>query len=72
MRDASVVVARDADGTVAVLTAEFPEHGGEYVFLPGAAGKVTRHRKSARRASCARKPASPPKPGAPSARTPSP
>ncbi|MFJ5301188.1 NUDIX hydrolase [Streptomyces sp. NPDC088350] len=35
MRDASVIVARDADGMVAVLTAEFPEHGGEYVFLPG-------------------------------------
>lgn len=35
MRDASVIVARDADGTVAVLTAEFPQHGGEYVFLPG-------------------------------------
>jgi ADP-ribose pyrophosphatase len=35
MRDASVIVAQDADGMVAVLTAEFPEHGGEYVFLPG-------------------------------------
>jgi ADP-ribose pyrophosphatase len=35
MRDASVVVARDADGMVAVLTAEFPQHGGAYVFLPG-------------------------------------
>ncbi|MFR9798687.1 NUDIX hydrolase [Streptomyces sp. MS06] len=35
MRDAAVIVARDADGTVAVLTAEFPQHGGEYVFLPG-------------------------------------
>jgi ADP-ribose pyrophosphatase len=35
MRDASVIVAREADGTVAVLTAEFPRHGGEYVFLPG-------------------------------------
>ncbi|MDO0934846.1 NUDIX hydrolase [Streptomyces sp. DG2A-72] len=35
MPDASVVVARDADGMVAVLTAEFPKHGGEYVFLPG-------------------------------------
>lgn len=33
--DASVIVARDADGNVAVLTAEFPQHGGEYVFLPG-------------------------------------
>ncbi|MEU6799896.1 NUDIX hydrolase [Streptomyces neyagawaensis] len=35
VRDASVTVARDADGMVAVLTAEFPQHGGEYVFLPG-------------------------------------
>lgn len=34
-RDASVIVARDADGMVAVLSAEFPRHGGEYVFLPG-------------------------------------
>ncbi|MEV7091069.1 NUDIX hydrolase [Streptomyces sp. NPDC093085] len=34
-RDASVIVARDADGMVAVLTAAFPQHGGEYVFLPG-------------------------------------
>ncbi|MFJ8001887.1 NUDIX hydrolase [Streptomyces sp. NPDC096310] len=33
--DASVIVARDADGRVAVLTAEFPRHGGEYTFLPG-------------------------------------
>ncbi|MFE3830781.1 NUDIX hydrolase [Streptomyces sp. NPDC059092] len=33
--DASVIVARDADGVVAVLTAEFPRHGGEYMFLPG-------------------------------------
>ncbi|MEU7565568.1 NUDIX hydrolase [Streptomyces fradiae] len=34
-RDASVIVARDAEGLVAVLTAEFPRHGGEYAFLPG-------------------------------------
>ncbi|MET9444948.1 NUDIX hydrolase [Streptomyces sp. NPDC006610] len=34
-RDASVIVARDAEGLIAVLTAEFPQHGGEYVFLPG-------------------------------------
>jgi len=34
-RDASVIVARDADGKVAVLTALFPDHGGEYLFLPG-------------------------------------
>ncbi|WP_308295380.1 NUDIX hydrolase [Streptomyces sp. PSAA01] len=34
-RDASVVVARDADGLVAVLSADFPRHGGEYLFLPG-------------------------------------
>ncbi|MEU9662696.1 NUDIX hydrolase [Streptomyces chartreusis] len=35
MRDASVVVARDADGFVAVMSAEFPNHGGDYLFLPG-------------------------------------
>ncbi|WP_406266986.1 NUDIX hydrolase [Streptomyces sp. NBC_00191] len=35
VRDASVIVARGADGMVAVLTAEFPQHGGEYMFLPG-------------------------------------
>ncbi|MFG2510784.1 NUDIX hydrolase [Streptomyces sp. NPDC048584] len=34
-RDASVTVARDAEGLVAVLSAEFTQHGGEYVFLPG-------------------------------------
>lgn len=34
-RDASVIVARDAEGLVAVLTAEFTQHGGEYLFLPG-------------------------------------
>ncbi|MGY0070988.1 NUDIX hydrolase [Streptomyces sp. QTS137] len=34
-RDASVIVARDTGGLVAVLTAEFTQHGGEYVFLPG-------------------------------------
>lgn len=34
-RDASVVVARDADGLVALLSAHFPEHGGDYLFLPG-------------------------------------
>lgn len=34
-RDASVIVARDTDGKVAVLSADFPQHGGEYVFLPG-------------------------------------
>ncbi|MFF9566747.1 NUDIX hydrolase [Streptomyces sp. NPDC014685] len=33
--DASVVVAHDADGRVAVLTSDFPRHGGAYVFLPG-------------------------------------
>ncbi|MFF8317344.1 NUDIX hydrolase [Streptomyces bobili] len=33
---ASVAVARDAQGNVAVLSARFPQHGdGEYVFLPG-------------------------------------
>ncbi|MYS22831.1 ADP-ribose pyrophosphatase [Streptomyces sp. DvalAA-14] len=34
-RDASVVVARDADGLVALLSACFPDHGGDYLFLPG-------------------------------------
>ncbi|TVL91696.1 NUDIX hydrolase [Streptomyces sp. LX-29] len=34
-RDAAVVVARDADGLVALLSADFPRHGGEYLFLPG-------------------------------------
>ncbi|MDH6221959.1 NUDIX hydrolase [Streptomyces pseudovenezuelae] len=34
-RDASVVVARDAKGLVALLTASFPRHGGEFLFLPG-------------------------------------
>lgn len=33
--DASVIVARDDHGKVAVLIAEFAEHGGEYLFLPG-------------------------------------
>lgn len=35
MCDASVIVARDPDGMVAVLSAAFPQHGGEYMFLPG-------------------------------------
>ncbi|MET8678212.1 NUDIX hydrolase [Streptomyces sp. NPDC004647] len=35
MRDASVVVARDVNGLVALLSADFPRHGGEYLFLPG-------------------------------------
>ncbi|WP_329611654.1 NUDIX hydrolase [Kitasatospora herbaricolor] len=34
-RDAAVIVARDSHGLVAVLTASFPLHGGEYLFLPG-------------------------------------
>jgi ADP-ribose pyrophosphatase len=34
-RDASIVVARDADGLVALLSADFPDHGGGYLFLPG-------------------------------------
>jgi ADP-ribose pyrophosphatase len=34
-RNASVVVARNADGLVALLSAHFPDHGGEYLFLPG-------------------------------------
>ncbi|MFJ5557330.1 NUDIX hydrolase [Streptomyces sp. NPDC093250] len=39
-RDASVIVARDAEGLIAVLAAEFAEHGGEYVFLPGGRREV--------------------------------
>ncbi|WP_432586810.1 NUDIX hydrolase [Streptomyces sp. HD1123-B1] len=35
VRDASVVVARDTDGLVAVLSAGFPRHGGDFLFLPG-------------------------------------
>jgi ADP-ribose pyrophosphatase len=35
VRDASVVVALDADGLVALLSSGFPRHGGEYLFLPG-------------------------------------
>jgi ADP-ribose pyrophosphatase len=31
----SAVVALDADGLVAFLSAGFPRHGGEYLFLPG-------------------------------------
>ncbi|MFE1749582.1 NUDIX hydrolase [Streptomyces anandii] len=34
-RDASVVVARDRNGLIAVLSAFFPDHGGEFLFLPG-------------------------------------
>ncbi|MBV6700382.1 NUDIX hydrolase [Kitasatospora aureofaciens] len=34
-RDASVIVARDAKGLVAVLTTRFPRHGGDFLFLPG-------------------------------------
>ena len=34
-RDASVVVARDDLGKVALLSADFPRHGGEFLFLPG-------------------------------------
>jgi ADP-ribose pyrophosphatase len=33
--DAAIVVARDADGLVALLSAPFPDHGGDYLFLPG-------------------------------------
>lgn len=33
--DASVIVARDSEGLVALLSADFPHHGGEYLFLPG-------------------------------------
>ncbi|MFI1864799.1 NUDIX hydrolase [Streptomyces jumonjinensis] len=34
-RDASVVVAVDGKGQAAILSAHFPDHGGEYLFLPG-------------------------------------
>ncbi|AUH40479.1 NUDIX hydrolase [Streptomyces sp. CMB-StM0423] len=34
-RDASVIVARDTNGEIAVLTSRFPQHGGEFLFLPG-------------------------------------
>ncbi|MFD3521398.1 NUDIX hydrolase [Streptomyces sp. NPDC058653] len=34
-RDASVIVARDDSGRLAILAADFPRHGGEYLFLPG-------------------------------------
>lgn len=34
-KDASIVVARDASGRIAVLDADFPQHGGRYLFLPG-------------------------------------
>ncbi|MEV8320454.1 NUDIX hydrolase [Streptomyces sp. NPDC059900] len=34
-RDASVVAAVDDDHHVAILSAHFPKHGGEYLFLPG-------------------------------------
>lgn len=33
--DASVIVARDGAGLVALLSADFPAHGGEFLFLPG-------------------------------------
>ncbi|MEU1806885.1 NUDIX hydrolase [Streptomyces sp. NPDC019937] len=29
------MAARDADGLVALLSAHFPRHGGDYLFLPG-------------------------------------
>jgi ADP-ribose pyrophosphatase len=35
VRDASVVVARDEHGQVALLTGDFSRHGGEFLFLPG-------------------------------------
>lgn len=34
-RDASVVVAIDDKNKVAILSADFPKHGGEFLFLPG-------------------------------------
>lgn len=35
VRDAAVVVARDHDGLVALLSAHFPAHRGDFLFLPG-------------------------------------
>ncbi|MEW1544943.1 NUDIX hydrolase [Streptomyces tsukubensis] len=35
VRDASVIVAVDAQGQAAIMSAHFPDHGGEYLFLPG-------------------------------------
>ncbi|MFD5519619.1 NUDIX domain-containing protein [Streptomyces sp. NPDC127066] len=35
LRDASVVVARDKNDLVALLSADFPTHAGPYLFLPG-------------------------------------
>ncbi len=35
MPDAAVIVARAEGDLVALLTSDFPKHGGEYVFLPG-------------------------------------
>jgi ADP-ribose pyrophosphatase len=34
-RDAAVIVARDDNGCVALLSAPFRDQGGEYLFLPG-------------------------------------
>ncbi|WP_425834177.1 NUDIX hydrolase [Streptomyces fractus] len=34
-RDASVIVAIDDARKVAILSAHFPRHGGDYLFLPG-------------------------------------
>jgi SAM-dependent methyltransferase len=56
---------------VAVLTAEFPQ-GGEYVFLPGGRTEDGETPEECAGVNCARKPASPPRPCGPSARTPSP
>ncbi|WP_327575442.1 MULTISPECIES: NUDIX hydrolase [unclassified Streptomyces] len=49
-RDASVVVALDQAHNVAILSADFPAHGGEYVFLPGG-----RREDDEDAASCARR-----------------
>ncbi|MFD8760519.1 NUDIX hydrolase [Streptomyces mirabilis] len=35
LRDASVVVARDKNDLVALLSADFPTHAGPHLFLPG-------------------------------------
>ncbi|MGW2339088.1 hypothetical protein [Streptomyces sp. NPDC001661] len=40
VRDASVVAALDDTGHVAILSAPFPEHGGDFLFLPGGRREV--------------------------------
>jgi ADP-ribose pyrophosphatase len=69
-RDASVIVARDQDGRVAVLRADFPKHGGEYLFsFPVGAEKTVRRPKSVAAGSFGRRPGSAPTSGTHSVRT---